>query len=81
MTPREGWITLIAVSVMMLIVGVAIDDATWAGLAPGTSESATHFLPVAALLAVFVGALLAKRTIRPIAAHVIGALIGAAFLL
>ena len=81
LTPREGWLTLIAVAVMMLAVGVAIDDATWAGNSLGTSVSQTKFLPVGALLGVFVGALLARSRLRPLSAHFVGALLGAMFLL
>lgn len=81
LAPREGWLTLIALIVMMGAVAVAIDDSLWAGLAPGSHESQTKFLPVAALLSVLIGAWLAKRPLRPIAAHAIGALGGGVFLL
>jgi len=81
LAPREGWLTLIAVVVMVGAVAVAIDDAVWAGLSPGAHESQTKFLPVAALFSVLLGAWLAKRSIRPLRAHVIGAVIGAVFLL
>ena len=80
--PREGWMTLFAVGLMMLIVALAIDGSRWAGMVPGSAtDTQTRFLPVAALLGVLVGALLAKRTVRPIVAHVIGSLLGAAYLL
>ena len=79
--PREGWLTLIAVIVMVGAVAVAIDDAGWAGLAADSRESETKFLPVAALLSVLLGAWLAKRTIRPLRAHLVGSVVGAGFLL
>lgn len=81
LAPREGWLTLIAVIVMVGAVAVAIDDAGWAGLAPLVKDSQTKFLPVAALLSVLLGAWLAKRSIRPLRAHVVGSVAGAAFLL
>jgi transglutaminase-like putative cysteine protease len=81
LAPREGWLTLIALIVMVGSVAVAIDDAVWAGLGPGTQESQTKFLPVAALLSTLLGAWLAKREIKPMVAHVIGALAGGIFLL
>lgn len=80
--PREGWTALFAVGLMMLIVALAIDGARWAGMVPGSAtDSQTRFLPLAALLGVLVGALLAKRTVRPIVAHVIGSMVGAVYLL
>lgn len=80
--PREGWTALLAVGVMMLIVALAIDGAHWAGMAPGSAtDTQTRFLPVASLLSVLIGALLAKRTVRPIVAHVIGSIVGAVYLL
>ena len=80
--PREGWAAFISLGLMVLIVGIAIDDARWAGYVFGDpSQSQTRFLPVAALLGVITGTILAKRRIRPLAAHIIGACIGAAYLL
>ncbi len=80
--PREGWAAFISLALMVLIVGIAIDDARWAGYVLGDpSASQTRFLPVAALLGVITGAILAKRRIRPLAAHIIGAFVGAAYLL
>jgi len=81
LAPREGWLTLIALIVMIGAVAVAIDDSLWAGLAPGSHESQTKFLPVAALLSVLIGAWLAKRPVRPIVAHTISSLAGGVFLL
>jgi len=81
LTPREGWTTLIALLVMVLAVAVAIDDAGWAGLAAGTSESQTKFLPVAAILGVLVGVGLARSRLAPLTAHLVGAVAGAMFLL
>ena len=81
LAPREGWLTLLALVVMVGTVAVAVDDAVWAGLAPGAHESQTKFLPVAALLSVLLGAWLAKRAITPMAAHAINALAAGAFML
>ncbi len=79
--PQEGWLTLIALVVLIGAVAVAVDDAVWVGLAPGSHETQTKFLPVAALLSVLLGAWLAKRTVQPMVAHTISALVGGAFLL
>src|SRR3954447_25442208 len=76
LAPREGWLTLIALVVMIGAVAVAIDDAAWAGLAPSSQESQTKFLPIAALVSVLLGAWLAKRDIKPMVAHTISALVG-----
>jgi len=81
LAPREGWLTLIAVIVVVGAVAVAIDDAGWAGLAAASRDSQTKFLPVVALLSVLLGAWLAKRAIRPMRAHLIGSVVGAGFLL
>ena len=81
LSPREGWLTLVALVVMIGAIGVAVDDAMWAGLAPGSHETQTKFLPVAALLSVLLGAWLAKRPVRPLVAHTISALAGGTFLL
>ena len=49
-TPREGWLSVIALAVMLLAAAVAIDDAQWAGFSLGTRSSQTGFLPLAALI-------------------------------
>jgi transglutaminase-like putative cysteine protease len=79
--PREGWLTLFAVVLMVAVVAVAIDDAAWASFAPGTRESQTKFLPIAGLFSVLLGAWLAKRPWRPLVANMVGALVGSAYLL
>jgi hypothetical protein len=81
LAPREGWLTLLAVVVMIGAIAVAIDDAVWAGSAPGSHDSQTKFLPVVALISVLLGAWLAKRPWRPMTAHLISALAGGLFLL
>src|SRR3954470_3653632 len=81
LAPREGWLTLLALVVMMAAVAVAIDDAGWAGIAVGAKDSETKFLPVAAVLSVLLGAWLAKRPWRPTVTHMITALVGGGFLL
>lgn len=82
LAPREGWLTFFAVGLMVLVTALAIDAARWAGLVTGSAElSQTRFLPVAALFGVVVGTLLAKRSVRPMVAHVVGSLLGATYLL
>ncbi len=81
LTPREGWTSLIALSVMVATVGLAIDDSVWAGRIGVTGVSQTGFLPVCGVLAVLVGAALAKSRLGRYQGHFVGALIGAAFVL
>lgn len=79
--PREGWSALALLVVMVVTVALAVDDANWAGFTPGGANQ-TGFLPLAALLAVLVGFGLAKlEGMRAFPAHLVGAAIGAAFLL
>ncbi len=80
-TPREGWLSVIALAVMLIAVGVAIDDAQWAGLSVGTRASQTGFLPGAALASVLLGAYLAKTTLSTRRINLIGIFAGAAALL
>lgn len=80
-TPREGWLSVIALAVMLIAVGVAIDDAQWAGFSVGTRSSQTGFLPAAALASVLLGAYLAKTTLSTRRINLIGIFAGAAALL
>jgi hypothetical protein len=80
-SPAEGWIALGALSVMVVTMAIAIDDATWAGYIPDTKTAQTSFLSFGALLAVLVGTLLAKSRLSPMKAHAAGAVVGAAYLL
>jgi transglutaminase-like putative cysteine protease len=81
LTPREGWTSVIALCVMMLSLGLAIDDASWAGRIGTSSSSATGFLPICGVLAVLVGVALSKSRFTRYMGHFIGSLVGAAFLL
>jgi transglutaminase-like putative cysteine protease len=81
LTPREGWTSLIALSVMVATVALAIDDSFWVGPIGTTGVSQTGFLPVCGVLAVLVGTALAKSRLGRYQGHVVGALIGAAFVL
>lgn len=78
--PREGLTSLLALAVMMVTVGVAIDHAEWAGLVVGAG-SQTGFLPLAGLLAVLLGAVLAKTQYSDLRIHFIGAVVGSVYLL
>ena len=78
--PREGLTSLLALAVMMVTVGVAIDHAEWAGRVVG-GGSQTGFLPLTGLLAVLVGTVLAKTHYSDLRIHFIGALLGAGYLL
>ena len=81
LTPREGWLSVISLAAMMLVVGIAIDDARWAGVAANSSTSQTGFLPICGVLSVLVGVALAKGKVGRYTGHLIGSGIGALFLL
>lgn len=81
LTPREGWTSVVSLAVMLMVLGIAIDDARWAGFVGGSTTSQTGFLPMAGIFSVLVGAALAKSHFGRYAGHFIGALVGAAFLL
>lgn len=81
LTPREGWTSVVSLAVMLMTVGIAIDDARWTGSIGGSTTSQTGFLPIAGIFSVLVGAALAKSRYGRYAGHLIGALVGAAFLL
>jgi transglutaminase-like putative cysteine protease len=80
-TPREGWVSVIALAVMLLAVAVAIDDAQWVGFSIGTRNSQTGFLPLAALLSVLLGTYLAKTSLSRLRVNLLGVLAGAGALL
>ena len=75
-TPREGWLSVLSLAVMLIVVGVAIDDAQWVGLSVGTRASQTGFLPMAGLASVLLGAYLAKTTLSIRRVNLIGILAG-----
>jgi len=79
-TPAEGWSSVLLLAVMLLTVGLAIDDSRWAGNAPG-GGSQTGFVPAALLLAGLVGFLFARLRLSTLAAHLLASIVGAAFLL
>jgi transglutaminase-like putative cysteine protease len=79
--PAEGWTTLLAVALMMVAVAFAIDDALWAGYIAGTSVTQTSFLIPGAILSVLVGFALAESRLSRLAAHALGAVLGAGYLL
>lgn len=81
LTPREGWVSVIALAVMMGTLGVALDDARWAGSIGVTDASQTGFLPLCGILSVLVGFALAKSHVGHIAGHLVGASVGGLFLI
>ena len=80
-TLPEGWAAFAALAVMLATVAVAIDDAVWAGHILGTRITQSSFLAFGAVLSVAVGLGLAKSSLSMIKAHVLGATVGAAYLL
>lgn len=81
LTPREGWLSVIALVLMLVIAAIAIDDAAWAGFSIGTRISQTGFLPLAALLSTLFGIYLAKTSLSTLRIHLISSLTGALTLL
>ena len=79
--PLEGWSTLAALLVMMVVVGVAVDDSGWAGAVTGTRSSQTSFLPLYAVLATLIGFVLGRSRLGTFRSHLLGATIGALLLL
>ncbi len=79
--PREGWVSVLALTAMMVVTALAIDDARWAGSIPRTPGSQTGFLPFVALFSVLLGIGLAKSRLSKMAAYSLAILIGAATLL
>jgi transglutaminase-like putative cysteine protease len=75
-TPREGWLSVISLMVMLVVGAIAIDDASWAGFSIGTSVNQTSFLPLAALLSVLLGTYLAKTKLGNGRITLIGGLAG-----
>lgn len=80
LTPREGWVSVISLAVMLMIVGIAIDDARWAGFVGTSDSSQTGFLPICGIFSVLVGAALAKSRLGRYTGHLVGGLVGGVFL-
>ena len=76
LTPREGWLSVISLVVMLVVGAMAIDDASWAGLSVGTQINQTSSLPVAALLSALLGIYLAKSSLGNGRVILLGALAG-----
>ena len=77
--PAEGWLSVLALLVMLLALGYAVDNAQWAGRVPGTGVSETEFLPGALVLGAAWGLVGAKLRWHPLLVHVMGAILGSAF--
>jgi Transglutaminase-like superfamily/TgpA N-terminal domain/Domain of unknown function (DUF4129) len=80
-TPDEGWGSLLALVVMMLVAAFAVDEAKWIGYVAGSKTTQTSFLPVAVVLASLAGFALARSRLGTLRSHVVGATIGATYLL
>ncbi len=79
--PREGWISVIALTAMMVVTGLAIDEARWAGSIPRSVDSQTGFLPFVAIFSTLLGIGLAKSRLSKLAAYAITIVLGAVTLL
>jgi transglutaminase-like putative cysteine protease len=78
--PVEGWGALLLVLALQAIVALAIDDARWAGFGQD-GGSATGFLLWASLLGGLWGFISAKTRLPAFAAHLVGAILAATFLI
>lgn len=79
--PREGWVSVAALTAMLVVTALAIDGARWAGTIPRSVDSQTGFLPFVALFSVLLGIGLAKSQLSKLAAYAIAIVIGAVTLL
>lgn len=78
--PRQGWLSVFLLGVMLYTAGVAIDDARWVGGAP-LGGSQTAFLPALFLIAGVAGLLFAQSRLSTGRAHLLAAVLGAGALL
>ena len=79
-SPHQGWTSLLLVGVMLVVVGVAIDDSAWAGY-EASGQSQTAFLPLVLVVAGLLGFLLGRTRLPTLWAHVLAVFVGVAFLL
>jgi len=70
--PAEGWLTLFATVVMVMVLGGSLQDAGWT---PDTNNPAVNFLPWVGLIGVLWGALGAKVGWGRWRTHILGAVI------
>lgn len=72
----EGWLSVLALAVMLLVIALAVDDAHWAGYIAG-GGSQTAFLVTVVLAAGACGFVLAHLPWPSALSHLMGAIIGA----
>jgi transglutaminase-like putative cysteine protease len=77
--PRQGWLSVLLVGVMIAVVGLALDDTGW--LAGPAGQSVTWWLPAAMLVAGLIGFLFGVSRVSTAGAHMVAALSGAAVIL
>src|SRR6185503_16045291 len=68
--PAEGWLTLFATALMVMVLGGSLQDAAWT---PDSTNPAVNFLPWVGLVGVLWGVLGAKVGWGRWRTHVIGA--------
>lgn len=78
--PQTGWISVVALGIMLLIAGLGMDAPRLAGPGP-SGASQTAFLPLVVVLGGLTGLALARSPLPALLAHVVGALIGVGVLL
>jgi transglutaminase-like putative cysteine protease len=74
--PRQGWSSVFALGVMLLVTGWVADEVRLVGVT-AEGQSVTAGLPLIALLSVIVGTPLAAGALGLVRAHLLGALAGA----
>ena len=58
--PVTGWSSVLAMALMLLVAGLAMDAPRLAGVTPGTGASQTAFLPLTIMLGGLMGLILAR---------------------
>jgi transglutaminase-like putative cysteine protease len=79
--PRQGWLSVLLLGVVLATVGMAIEDSKWVGFTDDGARSQTDFLPLAFVLAGGVGLLLGRSRLSTALSHLIAAVTGAAYIL
>ena len=74
-SPAEGWTSVALLLLMLLALGLAVDQARWVGTTVA-GESRTGFLPIVLLAGAVWGFIGAKSSLPALAVHAIGAVIG-----
>jgi Transglutaminase-like superfamily/TgpA N-terminal domain len=78
--PRQGWLALALLLVMLAVVGLALDDAAYVGSSPA-GQSQTAWFPEVMVVGGLLGFVFAWSRLSTASSHLLGAGIGAALIL